>query len=92
MAPTMPPFFLLGRVIVPSWKKENMLERHILGNSRPSMLVFSNFEFSNFLECALDAIQSLELTLRLEVAIKGWRMTGSVVPLVILVSLVEKEN
>ena len=56
------------------------------------MLVFSNFEFSNFLECALDAIWSLELTLRLEAAIKGWRMTGSVVPLVILVSLAEKDN
>ena len=51
------------------------------------MLLFSNFEFSNLLECALDAIRSLELTLRLEVAIKGWRMTGSVLPLVILVSL-----
>ena len=35
------------------------------------MLVFSNFEFSNFVECALDAIRSLELTLRLEAAIKG---------------------
>ena len=71
MAPTMPPFFLLGRAIVPGGKKENMLERHILGNSRPSLLVFSNFEFSNFVECALDAIRSLELTQRLEAAIKG---------------------
>ena len=56
------------------------------------MLVFSNFEFSNFLECALNAIQPLELTLRLEAAIKGWRMMGSVVPLVILVSPAEKDN
>ena len=48
-----------------------MFERHILGTSRPLMLVFSNFEFSNFVECALDAIWSLELTLRLEAAIKG---------------------
>ena len=71
MAPTMPPFFLLGRAIIPDRKKENMFERHILGNSRPLMLVFSNFEFSNFVECALDVIRSLELTLRLEAAIKG---------------------
>ena len=48
-----------------------MFEHHILGNSRLLMLVFSNFEFSNFVECALDAIRSLELTLRLEATIKG---------------------
>ena len=35
------------------------------------MLVFSNFEFSNFVECALDATRLLELTVRLEAAIKG---------------------
>ena len=49
-------------------------------------------EFSNFLECALDVKWSLEMTLRLVAAIKCWRMTGSVVPPVILVSPVEKDN
>ena len=48
-----------------------MFDRHILGNSRPLMLVFFNFEFSNFVECALDAIRSFELILGLEAAIKG---------------------
>ena len=49
-------------------------------------------EFSNFLECALDVMWSLEMTLRLGATIKGWRVTGSVVPLVIHVSLAEKDN
>ena len=49
-------------------------------------------EFSNFLGCALDVKWSFKKTLRLMAAIKGWRMTGSVVPLVILVSLAEKDN
>ena len=49
-------------------------------------------EFSNFLKCALDVKWSLEMTLRLVVAIKGWRMMGSVVPPVILASSAEKDN
>ena len=49
VAPTMPLFFLLGRAIVPSWKKENMFDHHIMGNSRQSMLVCSNVNFLTFL-------------------------------------------
>ena len=49
-------------------------------------------EFSNFLECALDVMRSLEMTMRLEAAIKDWRVTGSVMPLVIHVSPAEKDN
>ena len=68
-APTMPPFFLLGRAIVPGWKKEDMLNCHIMGNSRQSMLL--NFNVNFLIENALDAIRSLELILKLEAAIKG---------------------
>ena len=35
MVPTMPPFFLPGKVIVPGRKKRNKLDRHIMGNSKP---------------------------------------------------------
>ena len=49
-------------------------------------------EFSNFFECALDVMWSLEITLGLEAAIKGWRVTGSVVPLVTHVSPTEEDN
>ena len=72
MVPTMPPFFLPGRVIVSGRKKKkNKLDRHIMGNSRPSMLLNFNVNFVTFFETALDAIRLLELILRLEVAIKG---------------------
>ena len=71
MVPTMPPFFMLGRVIVPSRKKKDKLDRHIMGNSRLSMLLNFNVNFVTFFETALDAIQLLELFLRLEAAIKG---------------------
>ena len=49
-------------------------------------------EFSNFFECALDVMWPLEMTLRLEAAIKGWRVMGFVVPLVIHISPTEKDN
>ena len=49
-------------------------------------------EFSNFLGCSLDVKWSFEKTLRMMAAIKGWRMMGSVVPQVILVSPAEKDN
>ena len=49
-------------------------------------------EFSNFFECALDVMWLLEMTLRLEAAVKDWRVMGSVVPLVIHVSPAEKDN
>ena len=42
MVPTMPPFFLSGRVIVPGWKKDE-LYRHFMGNGRQSMLFNVNF-------------------------------------------------
>ena len=50
MGPTMPPFFLPGRVIVPGRKKRNKLDRHIMGNSRPSMLLNFNVNFITFLK------------------------------------------
>ena len=73
MVPTMPPFFLLGRVIVPGRKKKkDKLDSHIMGNSRPSMLLNFNVNFVTFFfETTLDAIRLLELILRLEAAIKG---------------------
>ena len=49
-------------------------------------------EFSNFLGCALDVKWSFENTLKLMVATKGRRKTGSVVPLVTHVFPVEKDN
>ena len=58
MVPTMPLFFLSGRVIVPGWKKKNKLDRHIMGNSRPSMLLNLNVNFFNFFETALDGFLS----------------------------------
>ena len=70
MVPTMPPFFLRGRVIVPGRKKDK-LYRHIMGNSRPSMLLNFNVNFVTFFETALDAIRLLELIMRIEAAIKG---------------------
>ena len=42
----------------------NKLNRHIIGNSRPSMLLNFERKFYNFLETALDAIGSFELILR----------------------------
>ena len=50
MVPTMPPFFLSGRVIVSGWKKKkgNKLDRHIMGNSKPSMLLDFNVNFVTF--------------------------------------------
>ena len=51
MVPTMPPFFLPGRVIVPGPKKKmNKLDRYIMGNSRPSMLLNFNVNFVTFLK------------------------------------------
>ena len=71
MVPTMPPFFLSGRVIVPGRKKKDKLDRHIMGNSGPSMLLNFDVNFVTFFETALDAIWLLELILRLKAAIKG---------------------
>ena len=73
MVPTMPPFFLPGRVIVlgQKKKKKEKLDRHIMGNSRPSMLLNFNVHFVTCFETALDAIRLLELILRLEAVIKG---------------------
>ena len=48
MEPIMPPFFLLGRAIVPGWKKKNVFDRHSMGNSRQSMLVCSDVNFLTF--------------------------------------------
>ena len=41
------------------------------------------YGFSDFFECALNAMGSLEMILILETLIKGWRVTGSIVPLAI---------
>ena len=51
MVPTMPPFFLSGRVIVLGRKKKrNKLDRHIMGNSRSSLLLDFNVNFVTFLK------------------------------------------
>ena len=51
MVPTMPPFFLPRRVIVFVWKKKkNKLDRHIMGNSGPSMLLNFNVNIVTFLK------------------------------------------
>ena len=57
-----------------------------------SMLLNFNVNFLTFFENPLDAIQSLELILRLEDAIKGKRVTRFVVPLVIHIPPAEKDN
>ena len=65
MVPTMPPFSCRGgRSSLVGKKKRNTLDRHIIGNSRPSMLLNFQRKFCNFLETALDAIGSFELILR----------------------------
>ena len=50
MVSTMPPFFLSRRVIVPGRKKKDKLDRHIMGNSRPSILLNFNVNFVTFLK------------------------------------------
>ena len=51
MVPTMPTFFLPGRVIIPGRKrKKDKLDRHIMGNNRPSMLLNFNVNFVTFLK------------------------------------------
>ena len=51
--PQCPPFFLLGRAIVLSWKKGNAFDHHSMGNSRQSMRVCSNVNFLTFLDVHL---------------------------------------
>ena len=48
LVPIMPPFFLSGRVIVLGRKKKDKLDRNIMGNSRPSMLLNFNVNFVTF--------------------------------------------
>ena len=51
MVPTMPPFFLPGRKIIPGRKKKkDKFDRHIIGNSRLSMLFNFNVNFVTFLK------------------------------------------
>ena len=64
MVPTMPPFSYQGGRSSPVGKKRNKFDRHIIGNSQPSMLLNFQRKFCNFLETALDAFRSLELVLR----------------------------
>ena len=64
IVPSMPPLFLPGRKIIPGWKNRNKLDRHIIGNNRPSLLLNFQRKFWNFFEIALDAIGSFELILR----------------------------
>ena len=74
MVPTMPPFFLSGRKIIPGRKRRNKLDHHIIGNSRPSMLLNFQRKFCNFFETALDVIGSFELILRFRCSYK--RLVG----------------
>ena len=65
MVPIMPPFSFRGGTSSPVGKKKrNALNHHIIGNSRPSMLLNFQRKFCNFFEIALDAIGSFELILR----------------------------
>ena len=58
MVPTMPPFSCRGGRSSSVGKKRNKLDRHIIGNSRPSMLHNFQCKFCNFYETVLDAIGS----------------------------------
>ena len=51
--PTMPPFSLSGREIIPGWEK-NKVDCHSMRNSLSLMLL--NFQYNFFLVIALDAI------------------------------------
>ena len=64
MVPTLPPFFCRGGRSSPVGKKRNKLDRHIIGNSRSSMLLNFQRKFCNFFETTLDVISSFELILR----------------------------
>ena len=64
MVPTMPPFSVDEEDHPRSEKKRNKLDRHIIGNSRPSMLLNFQRKFCNFFETKLDAIGSCELIMR----------------------------
>ena len=64
MVPTMPPFSCWGRKIILGWKTKNKVDRHIIGNSLPLMLLNFQRKFCNFFETALDAIGSFESILR----------------------------
>ena len=64
MVPTMPPFPAGEEDHPQSEKKRNKLDRHIIRNSRPSMLLNFKRKFCNFFETALDVIGSFELILR----------------------------
>ena len=57
MVPIMPLFFLLRKIIPGRKKKKDKIDRHIIGNSRPSMLFNFNLNFVTFFETALDAIR-----------------------------------
>ena len=64
MVPTIPPFSCRGGRSSLVGKKRNKLDRHIIGNSRPSMLLNFQRKFCNFFETALDVIGLFELILR----------------------------
>ena len=61
--PTMPPFFYRGGRPSPVGKK-NKVDRHIIGNSLPLMLLNFQRKFYNFFVTALDAIGSSVSILR----------------------------
>ena len=79
MVPTMPPFSCRGGRSSPvrKKKKKNKLDRHIIGNSRPSMLLNFHRKFGNFLETTLDDIGSFELILRFKGSYK--RLVGELI-------------
>ena len=92
MVPTMPPLFLPGRKIILGQKTKNKVDRHIIGNSLPLMLLNFQRKFWNFFETALDAIGSFESIMSLEAAIKGEWVRRLVVLLIILIPSLEKDN
>ena len=62
--PTMPPFSCQGGRSSPVGKKMNQVDRHIIGNSLPLMLLNFQRKFCNFFVIALDAIGSFVSILR----------------------------
>ena len=61
--PTMSPLFMSGRKTIPG-RKKNKVDRHIIRNSLPLMLLNFQRKFYNFFVTALDAIGSSVSILR----------------------------
>ena len=65
------PLFLPGRKIIPGRKKKNQVDRHIIGNSLPLILLNFQRKFCNFFVTTLDAIGSSVSILRFRSSYKS---------------------